>query len=436
MERQNIRKKRAGIILGFVVSLMLVFTLSGLLDQDVHAFTPWSKEGGIYVNNTGTAIPGAVKKGIDVSRYQKEIDWDKVKASGVEFAIIRCGYGENLTDQDDPYWERNVSECERLNIPYGVYLYSYAKTVAGARSEAQHVLRLVSGHKLSYPIYYDIEDSSLLGLTVTEHAQIAKAFCDTIEKSGYQTGIHSFKNWFETRLTHSYFDSRERWVAQYASACTYQGTYRMWQCTNEGSIDGIKGDVDINFLIEPAPAAVSLSVKAAAYNKQKLTWKKVSGAAGYEIYRTASLNGKYSKVKVVSSNVTSLSVSAVTGRTYYYKIRAYKNVNGGKIYGNYSSVKKAKSVLSKVSLTSVKRSSSKKVTLKWKKVAGASGYVIYYSRKKGSGYKKLVTVKKGKTAAYKASVKKGQRYYYKVRAYRKVSGITSYGAYSSVKSCK
>lgn len=102
MEGQSILKKHAGTILGFAVSLMLVFALSGLIDKDVHAFTPWSKEGGIYVNNTGTAIPGAIKKGIDVSRYQGEIDWDKVKASGVEFAIIRCGYGENLTNQDDP----------------------------------------------------------------------------------------------------------------------------------------------------------------------------------------------------------------------------------------------------------------------------------------------------------------------------------------------
>lgn len=93
----------------------------------------WNKVNGMFVNDLGNPIPGAVKKGIDVSQYQGTIDWERVKASGIDFAIIRCGYGMNQTDQDDNQWLRNVSECERLGIPYGVYLYSYANTVEKAR---------------------------------------------------------------------------------------------------------------------------------------------------------------------------------------------------------------------------------------------------------------------------------------------------------------
>lgn len=95
--------------------------------------------------------PNATRKGIDVSEHNKNIDWEKVKAAGIDYAIIRCGYGSDIQNQDDKQWQRNVSECERLGIPYGVYIYSYAKNTEMAASEAQHVLRLISGHKLSYP---------------------------------------------------------------------------------------------------------------------------------------------------------------------------------------------------------------------------------------------------------------------------------------------
>ena len=124
----------------------------------------WNKVNGMFVNDLGNPIPGAVKKGIDVSQHQGKIDWEMVKISGIDFAVIRCGYGMDQTDQDDDQWLRNVSECERLGIPYGVYLYSYADTVEKAKSEADHVIRLIKDKKLSYPVYYDLEDDSLLKL--------------------------------------------------------------------------------------------------------------------------------------------------------------------------------------------------------------------------------------------------------------------------------
>ena len=118
----------------------------------------WEMVDGHYVNSRGEVIPGAVKKGIDVSFWNGTIDWEKVKADGIDFAIIRCGYGMDYASQDDTQWERNVSECERLGIPYGVYLYSYANATTNASSEADHVLRLLQGHNPTYPVYYDLED--------------------------------------------------------------------------------------------------------------------------------------------------------------------------------------------------------------------------------------------------------------------------------------
>lgn len=427
-------KSKSGRYCMTVILLLMIFLM--VPKKETYAFTAWSKENGIWVNEKGEAIPGAVKKGIDVSYHQGVIDWDKVKATDIQFVIIRCGYGQNEENQDDTQWIRNVEACERLGIPYGVYLYSYADTIEKAKGEAQHVLRLLQGRKLSYPVYYDIEDRSLLHLTPSEHAQIAKAFCSVIEAKGYETGIHSYKNWFEVKLIDSFFQTRSKWVAQYSSTCGYEGNYRMWQCTDAGRVDGISGKVDVDFWLDSKPQMTSMSVKNLSYQSQQIAWKKSSGVSGYEVFRSTKENGTYKMIKRVASGVASLRVSAVTGRAYYYKVRAFKQVNGTRWYGSFSNIKGAKTSLSKTALVSIKRSSAKKITVKWKKVDGASGYMIYRSTKKGSGYKKIATVKKGTSISAKISVQKGKKYYYKIRAYRRASGVTSYGGYSSAKNCK
>lgn len=216
----------------------------------------WKWVDGSYRNSIGNPIPGATQKGIDVSEHQKDINWEKVKADGIDFAIIRCGYGSDYTSQDDKYWARNVSECERLGIPYGVYIYSYAKTVEEASSEASHVLRLLKGRSLEYPVYFDMEDSSTVGVGNAVLAQMAKAFCDKISNAGYDVGIYANLHWWTTYLTDPVFSdgSWSKWVAQYNTTCDYNGSYDIWQCTSSGKVDGISGGVDVNFVIDPLGA--------------------------------------------------------------------------------------------------------------------------------------------------------------------------------------
>ena len=195
-------------------------------------------------------VPGTVAKGIDVSEHQGTIDWQKVKDAGVDFVIIRCGYGDNETNQDDKQWQRNVSECERLGIPYGVYIYSYAMSTTAARSEAEHVLRLLAGHNPSYPVYLDMENEggsyNQAGLGAKTLGDIAETFCNMITNAGYEVGIYANTNWFTNYLTDSRFNQWERWVAQYNTECTYRGSYSMWQCSSEGRVNGISGNVDLN----------------------------------------------------------------------------------------------------------------------------------------------------------------------------------------------
>ncbi len=203
-----------------------------------------------------TNVEGAVGYGIDVSEHQGVIDWSKVKAAGVDFAIVRCGYGSDSVSQDDDYWKINVDACEQYNIPFGTYLYSYADTVAKARSEAQHVLRLVEGYKLSYPIYYDLEENSIRNkLSRSQIADIAEAFCDTIEAAGYEAAIYANTDWLTNYLTDSRFDQWDKWCAQYNTTCTYTGSYSMWQCSSTGRVDGISGNVDLNVDLGAALAA-------------------------------------------------------------------------------------------------------------------------------------------------------------------------------------
>lgn len=199
-----------------------------------------------------------IAKGIDVSTYQGDVDWEKVKASGIQFAIIRCGFGSDQTSQDDNKFVRNVSECERVGMPYGVYIYSYANSIDKAKSEAAHVLRLLNGKKPSYPIYYDLEDGNTTGKCSNEYIlEMAKTFTSIVEAAGYYVGIYANKYWNTTKLTDAWYNSKARWVAQYHDTCTYEGEYQMWQYSSSGSVDGINGRVDMDYCYVDYPTILA-----------------------------------------------------------------------------------------------------------------------------------------------------------------------------------
>lgn len=198
-----------------------------------------------------------MKKIIDVSRWQGKIDWEKVKPQ-IDGAILRCGYGSDLTKQDDEQFKRNADECTRLGIPFGVYLYSYAKTEEQAKSEAAHVLRLIKGYKLSYPVYLDLEEHG----TQAGAIERANIFGDIIEAAGYWCGVYANLNWWNNYLKG--LDRFTKWVAQYNSKCDFKGSnLDMWQYSSKGTVDGIKGNVDMNECYRDFPAVISGNAGAA-----------------------------------------------------------------------------------------------------------------------------------------------------------------------------
>lgn len=244
-------------------------------------FIPWSKTPEGYINSKGEVIEGALYKGIDVSAWQENVNWDKVKADGIEYAILRCGFGSDYRDQDDGEFIRNVKECERLDIPYGIYLYSYADSLEKAKSEAQHTLRMIkeAGANPVFPIYYDLEDDITLKAGRENIIKFAETYCSIIEAAGYNAGVYATLTWWNKYLNSSSLDKYERWVAQWNYKCDYKGKYGMWQYTSNGFVDGIDGRVDVNFsYIEPKPL-VGWYVRAGS---KYYAYKDGSLATGYK----------------------------------------------------------------------------------------------------------------------------------------------------------
>lgn len=204
---------------------------------------------------------------IDVSVHQGVIDWEKVKPH-IDGAIIRCGYGGDTTKQDDSQFKRNADECTRLGIPFGVYIYSYADSVEKAKSEAAHVLRLIKGYKLSYPVYLDLEENG----TQAGAVERANVFGDIIEKAGYWCGVYANLNWWN-----NYLKGMERftkWVAQWGSQCTYKGSnLDMWQYSDKGRISGIKGNVDMNYCYRDFSAEITQKPAADTEDDSAVTVK-------------------------------------------------------------------------------------------------------------------------------------------------------------------
>ena len=174
-------------------------------------------------------------KGVDISEHNGSVNFSTLKNNGVEFVIIRLGYGSNYTNQDDKRFAENVKKAEAAGMPWGAYLYSYAKNTSMAKSEAEHALRLLKGKTPLYGVWYDVEDPQLSGVDVVATSQ---TFCDAMENAGYYAGIYASLSWLNGSLNSSKLDKYDKWVAQWNSSCTYKKAYGIWQYTDKLVIGG------------------------------------------------------------------------------------------------------------------------------------------------------------------------------------------------------
>ena len=259
------------------------------------------------------------RKVIDVSYHNGTIDWEKVKAAGIEGAIIRCGYGMDQTDQDDVQFKRNADECTRLGIPFGVYLYSYANNARKAESEAQHVLRLIAGYHLSYPVYYDLEERG----TEVGAVERMKIFADIIEAAGYWCGVYCNKSWWDQYLS-PLGDRYTKWIARYNSTLGMDGV-DMWQYTSDGSVSGISGRVDMNHCYRDFPAEIGSGGMIAAETPPAqanpegstldLVYDTMQGKYGAGEDRKAALGSRYNEVQDMINHISAASAQVLKDET-------------------------------------------------------------------------------------------------------------------------
>lgn len=207
-------------------------------------------QGDVYTFGADGAL-NRTARGIDVSKFQGNIDWNAVKADGITFAIIRCGYrgyGTGALVEDSTY-RKNIQGAINAGLKVGVYFYSQAINEAEAVEEASMVLSLVSGYSLPLGVYYDTE--SVAGgranaISANERTACAVAFCETIRNAGYKAGVYSYASWFYNALNFANISKYNTWIAQYRDTLSFNYKYNIWQYTGSGRVNGISTAVDMN----------------------------------------------------------------------------------------------------------------------------------------------------------------------------------------------
>ena len=216
---------------------------------------------------------GSARLGIDVSKWNQEIDWEAVKNAGVEFAIIRCGYRGASTGAlvIDPRYKENIEGAIEAGIPVGVYFFTQALDEVEAVEEASMVIRLIEEYDVDYPVFLDSESAGgrgrADGLDNDERTNAHRAFLQTIQAAGYETGVYASRNWLKDRLDMTRLSNYRIWLAEYAEAPTYdEYYYHMWQYTSKGTVDGISTNVDLNLCYMNIDTSINHARSAAGYS--------------------------------------------------------------------------------------------------------------------------------------------------------------------------
>lgn len=251
---------------------------------------------------SATCYVHVVLKGIDVSSWQGNIDWGTVKNQGIDFAIIRTGYGKTAPEvQTDAYFAQNYSGATANGIKVGVYHFSYAETVEDALQEADFCLSILDGRELDYPVFYDIEDTVHRTMDTNLMADIVEAFCGKIEAAGYRTGVYSSVNIFNSNLSSSRLDKYDRWVASWGrDVANLDKAYTIWQYAY-GTLAGISGNVDLNYSFKdysqagtpvapsnPTTPSISCDTSSYAFGSNDVYYYKVVTSSATQPTATSS----------------------------------------------------------------------------------------------------------------------------------------------------
>lgn len=376
--------------------------------------------------------------GIDVSYFQYDIDWEKVKAAGIDFAIIRVGYRGYGTGGQlvlDYKFNTYIEEALDAGLEIGVYFYTQAISPAEAREEADFVYKYIKDYDIDLPVYFDIEsvdfDTGRLdsaNLNKTQKTALVTSFCDRMEQYGYTSGVYANMNWLTYEIDGDALGEKYPvWLAHYTTQTNYSGEYNTWQFTGSGRIDGINTAVDIDVDYRDGNRVGDIrnfSLNANESGSAELTWDKVYGAEKYEVFRYNSNTKAYTRLASTAAN--SYTVTLLQGNNYAYCVRAVKTHEGKTVYGNYSElIYASKNQVSGITC----KTDTNSVTLTWQAVSGAGHYEIYRSSSINGTYTKYSTV--SSTEFKNTGLKSAAFYSYKVRPVFGSGSSATYGVMSN-----
>jgi len=265
--------------------------------------------------------------GIDVSYRQGNIDWSLVKNSGVDFAIIRTGYGNELPEvQTDANFSVNYDGATASGIKVGVYHVCYATTADVAVQEAQMCLGILNKRHLDYPVFYDIEQEAHKSMTSDQLAVVVAAFCKTITNAGYSAAIYSNSSMYKTSLSSNALNMYDKWVAHYGvTSPSYTGAYTMWQYNDYGKVPGITPAVDLDYsfmnypvnVATPASTPVDTSLTSDTGSKLNLKLGK-----SYQFKFTPKGTNTNPSFSTGNSRVLKIVSIKKQGNSYYVKVTA------------------------------------------------------------------------------------------------------------------
>jgi lysozyme len=275
-------------------------------------------------------------KGIDVSVWQGDsIDFAKVKASGIDFVIIRAGYGNGNKDK---YFETNYSKAKAAGLHIGAYWYSYATSADGAKQEAQAFAKVLSGKQFDYPVYFDIEESSQLSRGKDFCSSLITAFCSEMESLGYFAGFYTSLSSLNSVVTDAVKKHFTVWVAQWASKCNYSGSYGIWQYSSKGKVNGISGNVDLDYSYtdfvttiknggfngygKNTSAASTSTTTSSKKSVDEIAKEVVAGKWGNGDDRKSKLTSAGYDYSTVQAKVNELLKPSSTSTATYYTVRS------------------------------------------------------------------------------------------------------------------
>lgn len=369
-----------------------------------------------------------VIKGIDVSVYQQDINWKKVKKSGVDFAFIRAayrGYGSGAIVNDINY-RTNIENAIAAGVDVGVYIYSQAISVEEAIEEAQYLAGLVQGYDIHLPLVMDFEYASTstgldgrlykAKLSKSKATDICNAFCETAEAMGYTAIVYANRSMLEAQVNADDISaSYDIWLANYVNETKYKGAYAYWQYSSTGSVKGISGNVDCNFRYIKTPAAPdNLVVDNSTYTENEISWSKVPGVYGYHIYRMAA-NGSYEQIATVTGagNVSYTDKSLLPGTACSYKIRAFYKLSDGDILSGYSAALSATTLQVPYQTLAAANIQENSLSLYWANHAPNSAYQLYRSTD-GIEYALLASLTAADVSYTDSNLSPGTLYHYRL----------------------